>query len=95
MSGTVSGGRKAAATNLARNPNFYRDIGRKGGSISRGGGFAGRPDAARKAGATGGSRSRRGFKLLEVLEDGTLVYVNNTTNEIRIVKTAHEENKEK
>lgn len=92
MSGTVEGGRKAAAKNLANNPNFYRDIGRKGGSISRGGGFAGRPDAARKAGATGGSRSRRGFKLVEVREDGALVYVNNTTNEIKIV---YEENKEK
>lgn len=91
MSGTVAGGRKAAATNLARNPNFYRDIGRKGGSISRGGGFAGRPDAARKAGATGGSRSRRGFKLVEVREDGALVYVNNTTDETKIV---YEENKE-
>lgn len=31
MPGTRAGGLKAAATNLAKNPNFYREIGRKGG----------------------------------------------------------------
>lgn len=28
MAGTVAGGKKAAAKNLANNPNFYREIGR-------------------------------------------------------------------
>lgn len=60
MAGTKEGGRKAAATNLARNPNFYREIGRKGGSISRGGGFAANRALARIAGSIGGRKSRRG-----------------------------------
>ena len=49
MTGTKSGGRKAAATILAKNPNFYREIGRKGGSRSRGDktGFALNREAAR------------------------------------------------
>jgi general stress protein YciG len=60
MAGTKEGGRKAAAKNLARNPNFYADIGRKGGS-ARGvvKGFAARPDLAIIAGIKGGSISRR------------------------------------
>jgi len=33
MTETKSGGRKTAATILAKNPNFYREIGRKGGSV--------------------------------------------------------------
>ncbi len=60
MAGTKEGGRKAAATNLARNPNFYREIGRKGGSISRWGGFAHNRALARIAGSIGGRKSRRG-----------------------------------
>mgnify|MGYP000864805202 CR=1 FL=1 len=31
MSGTRTGGLKAAQKNLASNPNFYAEIGRKGG----------------------------------------------------------------
>lgn len=34
MSGTRSGGLKAAQKNLASNPNFYAEIGRKGGSAT-------------------------------------------------------------
>ena len=33
MAGTKIGGKKAAAKNLAKNPNFYRDIGRIGGKM--------------------------------------------------------------
>ena len=40
MAGTKAGGKKAAAKNLAKNPNFYREIGRKGGLAGRTGGFA-------------------------------------------------------
>ena len=34
MSGTRTGGLKAAQKNLANNPNFYAEIGRKGGSAT-------------------------------------------------------------
>lgn len=59
MAGTKAGGQKAAAKNLAKNPNFYRDIGRIGGSNGRSGGFAANPELARVAGAKGGRISRR------------------------------------
>lgn len=64
MSGNRVGGLKARATNLARNPNFYKEIGALGGQNGRGknyrGGFA-HPDAnPAKSGALGGSRSKRG-----------------------------------
>ena len=68
MAGTIEGGKKAAAKNLARDPDFYARIGRKGGSVKTNGGFAsdivgddgltGRERAA-IAGAKGGKKSRR------------------------------------
>jgi general stress protein YciG len=39
--------------------NFYEQIGRKGGKISRGGGFAMNRDLAVEAGRKGGKASRR------------------------------------
>jgi general stress protein YciG len=61
MSGTVAGGLKAAATNKMRyGLSFYEQIGRKGGKISRGGGFAVNRDLAVEAGRKGGRASRRG-----------------------------------
>jgi len=33
MAGNTIGGKKAAAKNLASNPNFYAEIGRKGGLL--------------------------------------------------------------
>lgn len=60
MAGTKNGGQKAAATNKMRyGAAFYEQIGRKGGAISRGGGFAKNPDLARVAGRKGGMASRR------------------------------------
>jgi hypothetical protein len=60
MAGTRLGGRKAAATNKQRyGLMFYEQIGRKGGMISRGGGFAHDPELAREAGRRGGKASRR------------------------------------
>lgn len=60
MAGTRAGGVKAAATNKQRyGMNFYMEIGRRGGTISRGGGFAKDPELARVAGAKGGRASRR------------------------------------
>ena len=43
MAGTKIGGMKAAAKNLARDPDFYAKIGAKGGRNGRTGGFAANP----------------------------------------------------
>ena len=59
MAGTQNGGRKAAATNKQRyGINFYEQIGRKGGKISRGGGVATTRQLAVQAGRKGGRASR-------------------------------------
>jgi general stress protein YciG len=60
MAGTKRGGLKAAQTNKQRyGSNFYMSIGRLGGKISRGGGFAKNPELAREAGRKGGQASRK------------------------------------
>lgn len=59
MAGTKAGGQKAAAKNLAKNPNFYAEIGKKGGQNGTTGGFAANPALAREAGRLGGTISRR------------------------------------
>lgn len=64
----LTGGLKAAATNKANNPNFYREIGRIGGKNGHTGGFASNPALARIAGAKGGRISRRGPKEMTVKE---------------------------
>ena len=40
MAGTIEGGKKAAAKNLANDPSFYAKIGQKGGRNGNTGGFA-------------------------------------------------------
>ena len=70
MSGTLEGGRKAAATNKAKyGKEFYANIGRKGGKRSSTGGFASLKvgkdgltgaERAKLAGAKGGKLSKRG-----------------------------------
>ena len=59
MAGTKAGGQKAAAKNLAKDPDFYAKIGAKGGRNGSTGGFAANPALARIAGAKGGRISRR------------------------------------
>jgi len=59
MAGTKIGGAKAAAKNLAKDPDFYKKIGARGGANGHTGGFAANPDLARVAGAKGGRISRR------------------------------------
>lgn len=61
MSGTKAGGAKARETNLAKyGPDFYREMGRKGGLAGHTGGFFANRELARRAGAIGGRKSRRG-----------------------------------
>ncbi len=68
MSGTKAGAAKALQTNLSRNPNHFKDIGRVGGKIGRTGGFASKEvgldgmtgrERARIVGALGGRKSVR------------------------------------
>ena len=63
MSGTLEGGRKAAATNKAKyGKEFYANIGRKGGSKSHPETrpFALNPELAKRCGRNGGKKSKRG-----------------------------------
>lgn len=60
MAGNRIGGLKAAQKNLNNNPNFYKEIGKKGGSVTGvKKGFAANPQLARLAGSIGGTRSKR------------------------------------
>lgn len=61
MAGTKAGGKKAAITNkMKHGPEFYAEIGRKGGRNGHTGGFAANPELAKIAGAKGGRKSKRG-----------------------------------
>lgn len=70
MAGTKAGGRKAAETNKRlHGPDFYAQIGRKGGQNGNTGGFATEtpgkdgltgPQRAKLYGAIGGRKSKRG-----------------------------------
>lgn len=59
MSGTSRGARISARKNQARDPNYYRKIGRKGGRSSNTGGFAANPELARMAGIKSGQSRKR------------------------------------
>lgn len=61
MPGSRAGGVKAAATNLARNPNFYKEIDRRGGLVKTPtGGFASlSPEVHKIISAKGGRTSRK------------------------------------
>ena len=63
MAGTAEGGRKTKAKNLAKNPNYYVELGRRGGKAPARypKGFAAMdPEEHRAASRKGGSISRRG-----------------------------------
>lgn len=69
MAGTKDGGIRAAMTNKEKHgDDFYREIGRIGGTKGRTGGF-GQPGVGRERamvyGAIGGAVSRRGYKLTD------------------------------
>jgi general stress protein YciG len=60
MAGTTNGGKLAARKNKKRyGPDFYKQIGSKGGKRSHTGGFFANRELARIAGARGGRISRR------------------------------------
>lgn len=63
MAGTKEGAQKARDKNLARDPNFYSNIGRIGGKNGTTGGFAANRELAREAGRKGGKISKRGKKV--------------------------------
>lgn len=74
MAGTKAGAAKTRAKILAKNPDFYKSIGAKGGRGSNNGGFASKkkgkdgltgPERARVQGRRGGSLSRRGKAATE------------------------------
>lgn len=79
MAGTRDGGRKAAETNRAKyGPNFYSNIGRKGGVRGHDGGFASKgigkdgltgPERAKIYGSVGGKVSKRGRARVELTEE--------------------------
>lgn len=61
ISGTLQGGKRAAQTNKARHgEDYYKELGRLGGSKKVPKGFAVNRELARIAGAKGGRNSRRG-----------------------------------
>lgn len=63
MAGTKAGGIQARDKNLANDPDYYRNIGRVGGSKgAKDGavkGFAANKELARRAGSLGGAKSKR------------------------------------
>lgn len=62
MAATRVGGLKAAETNRKKNPDFYREIGRRGGLAKGPKGFAVmEKDKVRAAGRKGGKISRRTY----------------------------------
>lgn len=71
MSGSIRGGKKAAATNKERyGADFYAKIGAKGGKNGHDGGFAANRELAKIAGAKGGKKSKRGpAKKKEVADE--------------------------
>lgn len=64
MAGTKEGGAKAKASNLKRNPNFYKELGAKGGKKGKKDGaikgFAHSHERAVEAGRKGGHLGKRG-----------------------------------
>jgi general stress protein YciG len=61
MSGTREGGKRAAETNRASDPDFYRKVGKLGGSVPHKSTryWHMNPDAAVEAGRKGGAISKR------------------------------------
>lgn len=68
MAGTIAGGKKAAKVNKEKyGVDFYKNIGKKGGTSGHTGGFYADKALARRAGRIGGLKSKRGpAKVVEI-----------------------------
>lgn len=63
---TKDGQRKGVITMRERyGDDYFREIGKIGGTKSRGGGFTGEPERAKAAAKIGGSRSKRGHRFIK------------------------------
>lgn len=90
MAGTVTGGKAAAQTNKTKyGPDFYREIGRKGGSVIRPETrpFTKSPELAKLAGKIGGTKSRRGPKT-RIADRAPMKRIGE--DEYKIIDEAHE-----
>ena len=65
MSGSRAGGLKARDKNIEKDPDFYKKLGRLGGSVKVPKGFAKNRELAVKAGRKAGSIGRVGHKFIE------------------------------
>lgn len=84
MSGTKTGGLKAAITNKKlHGSDFYKNIGREGGKKGHTGGFAADPSRAKAAGSLGGKHSRKGWSIWGK-DKGYIIYKNKETGELDI-----------
>lgn len=82
MAGTISGGKKAAQSNIERQgKDYYSKIGRIGGKLSTTGGFASQKvgkdgltgsERAKLVGAKGGRRSKRPPATIQRLKERIL-----------------------
>ena len=97
MAGTKAGAIKSKATILARDPDFYKRIGQKGGRRSTTGGFACTEvgddgltgaERAKIAGAKGGRISRRGQKKATKIN---VRNVDESSSHICVVKVGYED----
>ena len=89
MSGSTKGGQLAAKTNKDRyGEDFYKNIGRKGGSTytDKAKGFAANPALAKEAGRIGGLKTRRGFKWLGNVGKKRGRFMNKETGEVVVLK---------
>lgn len=65
MAGTREGGLKAARKNREYDPDFYKRIGKLGGSKSWGGGFHANLELAQAAGRAGGQGAGKKYQCTE------------------------------
>ena len=83
MSGSVSGGKLAAQKNLAKDPDFYRKLGSRGGKAqtTKPKGFAANLERARIAGRKSGEISRKGLKFIKE-DNGVRTYIARDTGKV-------------